>query len=172
MDNNPYILEYEGPFQPGEQIRFQAKEADMPAEIELQNDIAELLENYHRHPDFFDPFELEVAVSDFYFYLVYQYQNVLQYYLKGNDDTRFLILHYDFVINHYIAEIEKKGATNARMEAMDVLQDLFFFLDKDAAIENISGFESAEAVKDLFFALKDLYNGDSSKYLKFLFKVL
>lgn len=165
---NPFTLEYEGSFAPGQQIRFEVGEGEMPTQVDFQNNISELIESYYRHPHFFDPFDLEIMVSDLYYFLVNQYQYVLQYYLQGTEDSRFLVIHYDFIYNHFIATLQKRGSSRPDIEAIDLLQHLYFHLTDGDDIDLPTGFKSQKEIIQLFSALKELYQGNPSKYLEIL----
>lgn len=163
---NPFKLEYKELFTPSEEVRFTALNHDMQTIIDLQNSISVVIETYHRHPQLFNRTELETSISDLFYFLVYQYHYVLQYYLGGNDDSRFLVIHFDFLYNHFQAFLEKKDLSDSRSETIDLLQRLYFHLADGEDIKPVAGFNSPEEIIRLFSALKELYEGEPSKYIE------
>lgn len=172
MSKNPYILDEPIFPDPGYFLTFQPDDTDNPTEVRLMNDYARMIQENFGHPNLFPP-EVHVKyISDIYKYMVQNYLYVLQCILGSNqnDDTRFLILHYDFFFHQFGSILEKNKSENVVEDTKKLLQHLYFYMRDGDRYEINPIFEIQKNVTDLFIAFKDLYHGNPKKYLKLIDK--
>ncbi|SEJ68755.1 hypothetical protein SAMN04487995_5923 [Dyadobacter koreensis] len=173
-ETNPYILG-EPVFQtPGYFLEFFWEEGDNNVEVEMMNDYSRLIQKYVRNPFLFMVDNERGDIGITYKHLVQSYKYVLQCLLgrTQTDDTRYLIVHYDFLFNQYGAILERKGVDSVVVSTERVLQDLYYFFKNGDRFGFHYILGTPQEVLDLYSAFKQLYFGDPKAYLDLIPKYL
>ena len=154
----------------GVKVEFTAEEHDMPSEVELLNEYADLLTCKISHPDFFDPFAEYKPIKALHGYFVRNFLFVFQHFIgkKVSKDGRFLVLHYDFFYNHFLALLANKSGKTMEGETGRVLQNLYRRMENKEEVEADCPYLTKEQINAYYIAFKTLYQGDPSSYLKLI----
>ncbi|WP_159467976.1 hypothetical protein [Dyadobacter sp. 3J3] len=175
MHENIYALPTPSEMDPEADIHFVAGKNDMPTEIESLNAFSETIREYIGHPHFFDFFSGEKPIDDIFWYLIFNYQKVVQYYLHAqitqNEDSRFIITHFDYFYGHFAKTVKYEGSKKFE-KTIDLITAVFNYFDKNEPIEILDSFESQDKMVEYYLALKNLYYGDPTLYLEVVGKYL
>lgn len=176
MSENPYLL---NEIPELEADIFNPEHAPVPGVMSMLKELHDAISNIQTFHYMADPM-VAMTSGEYHQIHLHDYKKLIDakiyQHVSTNIDCRFILLHYDFVYNHFLAMVSKYPEnTEAHMVVETIIELIFEYYSEGLPIDyaresdhykiaSRGVFQTQSEILNFYTAIRALYEGNGEKY--------